>query len=157
MFIVPKKNGQKLLSVVLSIRSLLFPPTIGLLATSRPRHALQAAAHHSTIFGFGVSIKKNLLKNAWMWIPKYTCWKLWLERNNRLFRGENCTTNNVISKIKALLGETLDAKPTLRNEEVLDSEEELWLKILFQIIKSILFPRPLPMLIGKFAWKNRSL
>jgi len=72
--------------------------------------------------------KKNLLKTAWMWIPKFICWKLWLERNNRIFRGEIYTSNNVISKIKAILGETLEAKPALRNEVILDSEEELWLK-----------------------------
>ena len=29
--------------------------------------------------------KKSLLKTSWMWIPKFTCWKLWLERNNRIF------------------------------------------------------------------------
>lgn len=72
--------------------------------------------------------KKNLLKTAWMWIPKFTCWKLWLERNTRLFRGETCTSNNVISKIKAIMGETLDTTPALRNEAILDSEEEIWLK-----------------------------
>eukprot|EP00253_Pinus_taeda_P009858 PITA_09858 len=72
--------------------------------------------------------KKNLLKTAWMWTPKYICWKLWLERNNRIFRGEICTSNNIISKIKAILGETLEAKPALRNEAKLDNEEEQWLK-----------------------------
>eukprot|EP00253_Pinus_taeda_P034931 PITA_34931 len=29
--------------------------------------------------------KKSLLKTSWMWIPKFICWKLWLERNNRIF------------------------------------------------------------------------
>ena len=101
--------------------------------------------------------KKNLLKTAWMWIPKYTCWKLWLERNNRLFRDETCTTNNVISKIKALLGETLDAKPALKNEAILDSEEELWLKDIVPNYQINPTSRPLSMLCGKFAWKNRSL
>eukprot|EP00253_Pinus_taeda_P024961 PITA_24961 len=72
--------------------------------------------------------KKNLLKTAWMWTPKYICWKLWLERNNRIFRGEICTSNNIISKIKAILGETLEAKPALRNEAKLDNEEGQWLK-----------------------------
>ena len=30
--------------------------------------------------------KKFLLKTIWMWIPKFLCWKIWLERNNRVFK-----------------------------------------------------------------------
>ena len=29
---------------------------------------------------------KDLLKASWMWLPKFICWKLWIERNNRIFR-----------------------------------------------------------------------
>ena len=30
--------------------------------------------------------KKDLLKASWMWLPKFIYWKLWIERNNRIFR-----------------------------------------------------------------------
>ena len=72
--------------------------------------------------------KKILLKVGWMWIPKFTCWKLWLERNNRIFREESCNLVRIITKIKALLGEALETKPTIRNGMILDNEEDQWLK-----------------------------
>eukprot|EP00253_Pinus_taeda_P012315 PITA_12315 len=78
---------------------------------------------------------KNLLKTSWMWIPKFICWKLWLERNNIIFREESCTTIRVISKIKALLGEALEANATLRNETRLLIEEENWIKELVPKLK----------------------
>lgn len=78
---------------------------------------------------------KNLLKTSWMWIPKFICWKLWLERNNRIFREESCTTIRVISKIKALLGEALEANATLRNETRMLKEEENWFKELVPKLK----------------------
>ena len=63
-----------------------------------------------------------------MWIPKFTRWKLWLERNNKIFREESCNPVRIISKIKALLGEALEAKPAIRNGMILESEEDQWLK-----------------------------
>jgi len=95
--------------------------------------------------------KKCLLKIAWIWIPKFTCWKLWLERNNRLFRDEKCTPGKIITKIQALLGETLDTKPAIRNEAALDSEEELWLK---DLVPNYVF-KPLPPAISQANWEIR--
>jgi len=65
-----------------------------------------------------------------MWLPKAVCWKLWLERNNRIFREKECHPSKVAIKIKALLGEALDHKSSLRNTNQLDSEELLWLNAL---------------------------
>ena len=62
-----------------------------------------------------------------MWIPKIVCWKLWLERNNRLFRNESCNSSRVITKVKALLGETLEANSAKKPGKALDREEDLWL------------------------------
>eukprot|EP00253_Pinus_taeda_P015500 PITA_15500 len=75
---------------------------------------------------FGLS-KNILLKNCWLWIPKLICWKLWMERNNRLFRNESCNPTKVIIKVKALLGETLDANSAEKTGKALSREEELWL------------------------------
>ena len=69
-------------------------------------------------------IKKDLLRAGWMWLPKFICWKLWLERNNRIFREESCTPLRIITKIKALLGEALEAKAILKNNLALSNEED---------------------------------
>lgn len=74
--------------------------------------------------------KNILLKNCWLWIPKFVCWKLWLERNNRIFRNESCNPLKVITKIKALLGETLDTNTAKKSGKALNREEERWLNSL---------------------------
>jgi hypothetical protein len=33
--------------------------------------------------------QKDLLTTRWMWLPKFVMWKIWLERNNRIFREKN--------------------------------------------------------------------
>lgn len=95
--------------------------------------------------------KKSLLKTSWMWIPKFICWKLWLERNNRIFRGESCTSTRVISKIKSLLGEALEANTSSRNEMSLVKEEEQWLKELVLNLKE----RSIPPAFSHANWKIR--
>eukprot|EP00253_Pinus_taeda_P022364 PITA_22364 len=95
--------------------------------------------------------KKSLLKTCWMWIPKFTCWKLWLERNNRIFREEKCNTVRVISKIKALLGEALEANISSRNDVSLTKDEEQWLKDLIPNLKE----RPTPSASGHANWEIR--
>jgi len=86
-----------------------------------------------------------------MWIPKFICWKLWLERNNRIFREESCTSIRVISKIKALLGEALEANTSLRNEMSLVKEEEQWLKDLVPNLKE----RSIPPAFAHANWEIR--
>ena len=95
--------------------------------------------------------KKGLLKTSWMWIPKFICWKLWLERNNRIFRDESCKPASVISKIKALVGEVLESNSTLRNEVALGREENLWLTELVSIQKN----NPFPPTIAHSRWEIR--
>ena len=50
-----------------------------------------------------VNLKCERTKSCWMTLPKITLWKIWLERNSRIFRGAEMT----MSKIKALLGDYL--------------------------------------------------
>ena len=95
--------------------------------------------------------KKSLLKTCWMWIPKFTCWKLWLERNNRNFREEKCNTVRIISKIKALLGEALEANISSRNDLSLTKDEEQWLKELIPNLKE----RPIPPDASHANWEIR--
>jgi ribonuclease HI len=74
--------------------------------------------------------KKELLKTSWMWIPRFTCWKIWLERNNRIFRNESYTSIRVAIKARALMSEALETKINLHNSRALDVEEYQWLQAL---------------------------
>lgn len=94
---------------------------------------------------------KNLLKTAWMWIPKFTCWKLWLERNNRIFREESCNPVRITSKIKAMLGEALEAQLSIRNGMLLDIEEDQWLKELAPNHQN----KPIPLAKAPAHWEIR--
>jgi hypothetical protein len=71
--------------------------------------------------------KKNLLENCWMWLPKFLFWKVWLERNNIIFREESRTSSQVAQKIKAMMSESLNSNQTLKNFTPLTPEEDLWL------------------------------
>ena len=69
----------------------------------------------------------DLLKTCLMWLPKFTLWKIWLERSNRLFREESCNSTWVANKVKDFMGETLETKTILRNSNLSDPEEDHWL------------------------------
>ena len=70
--------------------------------------------------------KKDLLNSAWMLLPKFIFWKLWLERNNRLFRDVESSPSRIAMKAKAFLGEALDHKPDLWNARPLEDREASW-------------------------------
>lgn len=72
--------------------------------------------------------QKDLLKTSWMWLPKFVMWKIWMERNNRLFNEKNCNPIQVATKAKALLSEALDSQTKLQNAHTLESNEDQWLK-----------------------------
>jgi hypothetical protein len=63
-----------------------------------------------------------------MWIPKFICWKLWLERNNRIFREEKRLPAQVAIKVKTMISEAINAKTTIQNSATLSEEEVIWLK-----------------------------
>ena len=50
-----------------------------------PSSILLLFAHWTDLAPFPLA-RLKLIKNCWMWIPKILCWKVWLERNNRVFR-----------------------------------------------------------------------
>ena len=74
--------------------------------------------------------KKALLKAAWMLILKFIIWKLWLERNNRLFRNMENPLSKVALKARIFLGEALDHKLGLSNAHPLEDLESIWLSSL---------------------------
>jgi len=72
--------------------------------------------------------KKPLIKITWMWIPKFLSWKIWLERNNRLFREESRVPAQVAIKARVMLTETLNIKAPKSNTAPLSNEEDQWIK-----------------------------
>ena len=52
--------------------------------------------------------KKTLLQTAWEWLPKAICWKIWIERNNRIFRDQENQPTKIAIQARAILGEALD-------------------------------------------------
>jgi hypothetical protein len=64
----------------------------------------------------------------WRTIPKFILWKLWLERNNRLFREENRTPAQVSTRVKALFSESAPYFIKASNLRPLEQEEEGWLR-----------------------------
>ena len=71
--------------------------------------------------------KKDLLKSIWIWAPKAICWKIWLERNSRIFRDEEKSSIKIAIKCKALLGELSVSKRKLKNSRDLDNQEKIWM------------------------------
>ena len=80
---------------------------------------------HLAPFNFS---KKNLLKLACMWTPKFLYWKVWLERNNRIFKEESRLPSQVAIKARTMLSEALSTKSTIRNETTISPEEDRWFK-----------------------------
>ena len=68
-----------------------------------------------------------------MLIPKFIIWKLWLERNNRLFRNVENPPSKVALKARVFLGEALDHKLGLSNAQPLDDLESIWLSAITSI------------------------
>jgi hypothetical protein len=72
------------------------------------------------------SHSKDFLGFSWLILPKFICWKLWLERNNRIFRGIFSSPPQVEVKIKALMGDFLRSQPAKFICSPLNSLEESW-------------------------------
>ena len=61
-----------------------------------------------------------------MWVPKVVCWKLWLERNSRIFRDIAGTPAQTALKVKALFGELVASNTTITNEVTPNKVEYAW-------------------------------
>ena len=53
------------------------------------------------------NIKNPKIKSYWMSLPKFILWKLWLERNARIFIGKASLASQVATKDEGLLGDCL--------------------------------------------------
>jgi hypothetical protein len=82
--------------------------------------------------------KKHLLKTVWMWLPKFITWKIWLERNNRVFNETSRLPSQVAIQARTLLAEALNGKVNLMNSAPLSVEESSWLNHFSQSSPGIL-------------------
>ena len=97
------------------------------IAVSLPDSIMELISCWNSLSPFNLS-KKNLHKTTWMWIPKFLCWKIWLERNNRVFKEISRLPPQVAVKAKIMLSGTLNSKPEISNTSTLSAEEERWVK-----------------------------
>jgi len=97
--------------------------------------ALQIPNESQVLFNIWMSLspfdlkKKHQLKTIWMWIPKFVCWKLWLERNNRIFKEEKRLPQQVAIKIQVMISEAINARPSVQNSALTTIEEDNWIKV----------------------------
>jgi ribonuclease HI/exonuclease III len=97
--------------------------------------ALQIPNESQALFNIWMSLspfdlkKKHQLKTIWMWIPKFVCWKLWLERNNRIFKEEKRLPQQVAIKIQVMISEAINARPSVQNSDSTTIEEDNWIKM----------------------------
>jgi len=96
--------------------------------------ALQIPTESQALFNIWMSLspfdlkKKHQLKTIWMWIPKFVCWKLWLERNNRIFKEEKRMPQQIAIKVQVMISEAINARPSIQNSASTTKEEDNWVK-----------------------------
>ena len=100
---------------------------IGSAAERLPNSVMEFISNWNSLSPFNLS-KKNLLKLAWMWTPKFLCWKIWLERNNRIFKEESRLPPQVVVKAWTMMAEALSTKPSIKNSTNLSPDEDRWLR-----------------------------
>jgi len=72
--------------------------------------------------------KKAHLSTIERTLPKLILWKIWLERNSRLFRETKSNPAQVAIKINDFFGESVPYLCKVRNSKLLELEEEKWIK-----------------------------
>ena len=77
---------------------------LGSVSLRLPNSVTELISSWESLSPFNLS-KKSLLNLVWMWTPKFLCWKIWLERNNRIFKEEGRLPSQVAIKAKAMLSE----------------------------------------------------
>jgi hypothetical protein len=78
---------------------------LGALAPSLPQETHSLLSNWHSLCPFRTANQGHLLA-LWRTIPKFILWKIWIERNNRLFREAKRTPAQVATRIKALFSES---------------------------------------------------
>jgi len=99
------------------------------LATHLPHSVHELFSNWNSLSPFNLT-KKAQLNSAWGWLPKATSWKIWLERNNRIFRNQESSPNRIAAQARATLGEVLESNSSIKNSIQLQQNEIKWLTML---------------------------
>lgn len=85
-----------------------------------------------TIWQWTFHTKFPLIKNLWSLILPMTCWYIWKERNNRIFREAKCTSQVVFDKICKAIKENINI-PHRNNKQwfFADMNDFDWVKVNF--------------------------
>jgi ribonuclease HI len=92
-----------------------------------PQEATTLLQKWSTLCPFQTT-KKGQISNLWRTLPKFILWKIWLERNNRLFRETKRSPTQVATKIKAYFGESAPYFCKAKNLRPLEPKEVHWIE-----------------------------
>jgi hypothetical protein len=76
------------------------------LAIQIPRDIPSLLSNWASLCPFSLK-SKDQLKCCWLTLPKFILWKIWLQRNARIFINKSSTPTHVYFKSKALLGDCL--------------------------------------------------
>ena len=79
---------------------------IGPIADNLPTLVMELISNWNSLSPLNLS-KKSLLKHTWMWTPKFLCWKIWLERNNIIFKEERRLPPQVAVKARTMMAKRL--------------------------------------------------
>jgi hypothetical protein len=81
------------------------------------------------VFMYKGSFKNNpLLKRIWITLPKYISWKVWLARNETIFRQEYAKLEIVGNRVVALIIDYFNYRVAISSPmKQLEVEEEAWL------------------------------
>ena len=87
----------------------------------------------------GSLFKKQDLTRAWLALPKYVCWKIWIARNKGLFENLSPSPDKVSSFAKALWIEALLSNGLRHlHIEPLNSKDKIWTIDLLRHLKTAL-------------------
>eukprot|EP00253_Pinus_taeda_P004292 PITA_04292 len=94
--------------------------------------------------------QKSIWHKIWNALPKFVCWKIWLARNQKVFKDYHLTPLQVAAKARSLLLETVQQQ-YFKKDAFLQQIEKRWIgKFDLQTRKILLSPKlELP------AWKKR--
>lgn len=67
-------------------------------------------------------------KKIWLALPKFTCWKIWIARNQCIFQDVRPTPIQTTGKAKGLLMEAISAS-RLQWDQGLNDQETIWMNI----------------------------
>lgn len=94
--------------------------------------------------------QKSIWNKIWNALPKFVCWKIWLARNQKVFKEHQLTPLQVAAKARSLLLETVQQQ-YYKEDATLQQVEKRWIgKLTLQNRKTLSAPK-----LEHPTWKKR--